>query len=585
MVLVAVAAIVFPALPAWPAVRDTDHDGLSDRHELKRSHTNPRRADTDRDRLRDRFELRRSRTNPRVRDTDGDGLGDGFEWRRSKTSPRRKDTDGDGSSDGLEVYLGADPRKRQRLFVPAPLTSAPTPAPSSPPSGSTAPESPTGGSPAPPSPRPPGGSPPPPPPPPQPPPPPPPPGTLALRQVDGGPDFHAGFSNPFPSDSSFFPIGVFFESVTSQADVDKDKAAGLNTYVRLTGNSNLGLVRSNGMHAIAQPGNAGVGSETKGWLTEDEPDMWAGPGSDAWTGSWTGDVCSPPVTQGGRCGYTVMETINGRLPADGRARYTNYGKGVIFWQSNAQAARFLNGTASFGPYQDIVSSDIYFFTDNHSCIASQGGRLVGVSRDLTQAECHRASNYGLVIERQRELIEPHGSRPVWAFVELGHPFSESHWPSITPDQVRAAVWHSLIAGARGVIYFNHSFGGPCITHHALREPCYAQIRATVTTTNAQIKTLAPVLNSPFVDGLLSTSDSVRAMAKRSGGSFYVFAGSAGSATTASFSMPCVGNATATVLDEGRSIPVTNGSFADSFADANAIHIYRIDAGSNCGLTP
>jgi Bacterial TSP3 repeat len=571
-VLVAVASTVIPALPASAAVRDTDHDGLSNRHELKRSHTNPRRADTDRDRLRDGFELRRSRTNPRRRDTDGDGLGDGFEWRRSKTSPRRKDTDGDGSSDGMEVYLGTDPRRRHHLVVPAPVTGAPSAAPSSP----TLDATPSGGSTAPgPSP---GGSP-------EPSPPPPPPGTLGLRQVDGGPDFHGRYSNAFPGDASFFPIGVFFESVTSQADVDKDKGAGLNTYVRLTGNSNLGLVRSNGMHAIAQPGNAGVGSETKGWLTEDEPDMWAGPGSDAWTGSWTGAVCSPPVTQGGRCGYTVMETINGRLPADGRARYTNYGKGVIFWQSNAQAARFLNGTAAFGPYQDIVSSDIYFFTDNHSCIASQGGRLVGVNRDLNQDECHRAYNYGLVIDRQRALIVPHGSRPVWAFVELGHPFSESHWPSITPAQVRAAVWHSLIAGARGVIYFNHSFGGPCITHHALREPCYAQIRAAVTATNTQIKTLAPVLNAPFVDGLLSTSNTVRAMAKWSGGSFYVFAGSAGSATTAAFSMPCVGNATATVLDEGRTVPITDGSFTDSFADANAVHIYRIDGGSKCGLTP
>ena len=34
---------------------------------------------------------------------------------------------------------------------------------------------------------------------------------------------------------------------------------------------------------------------------------------------------------------------------------------------------------------------------------------------------------------------------------------------------------------------------------------------------------------------------------------------------------------------GRSIPVTGGSFNDAFADANAIHIYRIDGGSSRGL--
>ena len=73
------------------------------------------------------------------------------------------------------------------------------------------------------------------------------------------------------------------------------------------------------------------------------------------------------------------------------------------------------------------------------------------------------------------------------------------------------------------------------------------------------------------------------MVKWANGHFYVFAGSAGSAVSGRFSLPCVGDASATVLNEGRSIPVTGGSFTDSFADGNAIHIYRIDGGSSCGL--
>ena len=63
-----------------------------------------------------------------------------------------------------------------------------------------------------------------------------------------------------------------------------------------------------------------------------------------------------------------------------------------------------------------------------------------------------------------------------AFVELGHPFTEEDWPSITPAQARAAVWSSIIHGAQGIIYFNHSFGGPCQTQHILRDPCYAGMR-------------------------------------------------------------------------------------------------------------
>jgi hypothetical protein len=90
--------------------KDPDHDGLSNRYEKKRSHTNPKRRDTDKDRLTDGYEVRRSKTSPRRQDTDRDGLSDYFEVKRSKTSPRRKDTDRDGTSDALELLLDSDPR-------------------------------------------------------------------------------------------------------------------------------------------------------------------------------------------------------------------------------------------------------------------------------------------------------------------------------------------------------------------------------------------------------------------------------------------------------------------------------------------
>ena len=53
--------------------------------------------------------------------------------------------------------------------------------------------------------------------------------------------------------------------------------------------------------------------------------------------------------------------------------------------------------------------------------------------------------------------------------------------------------------------------------------------------------------------------------------------------TATFEAPCFGNATATVVDEGRAIPITNGQWSDTFADGNAVHLYRIDGGGTCGL--
>ena len=94
-----------------------------------------------------------------------------------------------------------------------------------------------------------------------------------------------------------------------------------------------------------------------------------------------------------------------------------------------------------------------------------------------------------------------------------------------------------------------------------------------------------MLNSPFVDNLLTVTGNVRRMAKYQGGQFYVFAANKdNTATTGTFNAHCIGNATATVVDENRTIPVVNGSWTDSYADGNAVHIYRIDGGSRCGLS-
>ena len=291
-----------------------------------------------------------------------------------------------------------------------------------------------------------------------------------LRQVDGGPGYYGRFSNALPSKPSYFPIGVWFESVLSQRDINLDKDVGLNTYVVLTANSNLRLLRKNGMKALLQqeewqPSEA-AGPQTAGWELDDEIDMEMGPDA----------------------GYAELLRIKRSLPADRRLRYNNFGKGVVFWETNIQARRFVNAV-------DIPSTDIYWFSDSNVCGFSEGGRLFAAGkRPLSSAECRRASNYGAQVKRVRSLVSPRGSKPVWTFVELA-PIGAL---SLTPPQIRAAVWHALIAGARGITYFNHSFREPCRTQHALRDPCYARVRALVKSVNAQVKSLAPVLNAPFV---------------------------------------------------------------------------------------
>ena len=393
---------------------------------------------------------------------------------------------------------------------------------------------------------------------------------MALREIDGGRDYYSQFSNPLPTDINYFPIGVWLESVQSQADIDMDKAAGLNLYVGITRNSQLSLVQANGMDVILQADEwlSGAGSQEAianpavvGWLLYDEIDMVAGPPD--------GD------------GYNILNDIIASLPDDGRMMYNNYGKGVMMWETDEQAARFIND------FQDVSSADVYWFTDPNMDSVSPIERIMPDNGPWTQDQLKRAANYGYVVDRMRMLDAMDGERqPIWNFVEVGWPFTESAAQggrAIEPEEINAAVWHSLIAGAQGIIYFNHSFGGPLHSQHVLRDvPYYADVRAQVTETNALIHELAPVLNSPFDDGFVTASPTVRVMAKFYEGVHYVFAGSIqyanAPAHNATFTMPSVSGGTATVINEGRTISITGGQFLDNFANGNAIHIYKINTG-------
>lgn len=411
------------------------------------------------------------------------------------------------------------------------------------------------------------------------------PGTpTGLTAPDGGSDPYKG---KMPSDPNFLPIGVWFESVLSQADVDKDKDAGLNLYVELTDNSLVNLIRSNGMYAIHGHTNWAVGTETPGWLINDELDMRAGPGWGAWNGGWGWPMCSPDESV--KCGYTITKNQVDDLPKDGRLRYANYGKGVTFWESDTEAGIFVNGgtapgSNTFTKFQDVVSVDNYWFTDANIRGQWEGASLVnGSARQLTLDETRRPVNYALTEEKLRSLVRPLGSMATWAFVEVGGPFTENTTLAsyIKPREVQAAVWHSFIGGARGLIYFNHSFGGPNQSQHALRESAYAAVRAAVKTTNGQLKNLAHVINGSFAAFPTGPTGVVKASLRYShtANKYYILAGHAGNrnaaATTAQFTVP-VQSGTVTVEFENRTIPIVNGKFSDSFADSLTTHVYRIN---------
>jgi hypothetical protein len=395
---------------------------------------------------------------------------------------------------------------------------------------------------------------------PPPPPPPPPAGAPTLQDVDGGLAYYGRFSNPLPTTNSYFPIGGWLRPAHDPEHFGDYANFGMNVFVGVECPecADEAMIRANGMKAFLQTDERtrfnDVGSETAGYLLFDEVDMVQGPGA----------------------GYSTLESILAGLPQDGRLRYNNYGKGVLEWESDADAARFINGRNGLNSFQQVVSTDYYWFTDPNA----RGNPRYGFG-----------SSYGDDVTKVRRLDALDGVRqPVWHFVELGWPWTESGTQGgrrILPTEIRSAVWHSIIAGARGIIYFDHNFG-PGTPGSTILEEGYEDNRAAASQVNAQIKSLAPVLNAPFVTSGHSATDTmtgtVRYMIKWSGGKFYLFAGADRGGGNATFSLPCVGNATAVVEGENRSLPVTGGSFTDSFADKNATHIYRLDGGLTCGLS-
>jgi hypothetical protein len=403
---------------------------------------------------------------------------------------------------------------------------------------------------------------------------------VMLQPIDGGPAFYAnsGFSVSAPvlDDPNFFPIAVWFESVTQQSDIDKDKDTGLNMYIALTTGSDMAMVRNNGMYAIVERPDMhpGFGAETLGWLIADETDLFYAPG-------W-----------GAGQGYAFQQSKVDALPqGDGRFFYANYTVGVILptFGTVESSMVYINN------FQHTVSNDFYWWTGHNIYLpagsapwnqASQFYRIY--DHDLTQTQARRSSHYGSTVGYMRKrLQDPNRWEPTWGFIENGGPFPENVLSEyMTPEVMVSAVWHMIIQGARGIIYFNHTFGVDNQSQHNFRMPQYAALQAAAKVVNGRVQGLAAVINDNFALNFVtvspgaSTLSGIEVMAKYHTSKFYIFAGSRENDSTlqnATFTIPNGVGTTATVLFESRTIPIVGGVFTDAFANGNTVHIYRIDA--------
>ena len=288
-----------------------------------------------------------------------------------------------------------------------------------------------------------------------------------------------------------------------------------------------------------------------GWMHGDEPDnAQALRDRSGW-----GPPILPSVIQ------QNYEKIRAADPT--RPVLLNLGQGVA-WDNYIGRGVRRNHPEDYPEYLkgcDIASFDIYPVVHDHKDVA---GKLEYVAKG---------------VQRLREWTrgEKTGEKTVWNCIEctrISNPDKKA-----TPEQIRSEVWMSIIHGSRGIIYFVHQFKPTFIEAALLEDP---ENLAAVTAINAQIKELAPVINSPSLRTsiLAGSEENVRiaTTARRFKNSIYLFTvAMEDKPATATFEMPELPpTGRVEVIGESRSIDISNTAFNDKFKPYE-VHLYRFAA--------
>jgi hypothetical protein len=380
-----------------------------------------------------------------------------------------------------------------------------------------------------------------------------------------------------------FPVGVFFADPPFLADY---MSIGVNTLIG-GGMSDeyAAAVKASGMEwwptldfetvavsTITQVlEDAPLGALVRGYFLGDEPDMVIFGG-----GSWRG----PQFFQDLRA---VVRQIDATRPVMlNLGKWPPYNMGFAWQPQGATPLQVNDYWRGYTDKTDVLSIDWYNMTSD------QAFGLFGIW------------TYPEITRKAFELSD--GRVPVWGYVETtaqvpGEP---------APSQVYRASWAHLIAGARGIVFFDHRFAGPAVTQDfaaLLHDP---PMRARVQALASQLTGLAPALHAAeanLVTGSSSSGVMVAALGGMAAGAKvpvhyatrvvgateYLFAQTIRpGTTTASFTAPTASNKTVTVLGESRTLTANSaGTFNDTFNGNDVagttgdytVHLYSWDHGT------
>ena len=356
----------------------------------------------------------------------------------------------------------------------------------------------------------------------------------------GGPAYYGAWTRGYPTDSSYFPLGVWMQN---PANAERFAAVGVNHYVGLwegPTEEQLATARAAAMPVVCE--QAGVWEENlgntdiQGWMQGDGPDN----AQELPDGSY-GPCIEPAVT---RARYEEMVAADHSRPV-----MLLLGQGVATpdWVGRGDCTGRSDDYFEYVEGADILVNYTYPIANQEPL-------------ELVATGIEKLNTYA------------GWKKPVIADIEAS---SIDGLPRPSPEQLRAEVWMSLIHGAAGIQYFCHRMT-PLNETDCLDDAASA---AALERINRELLQLAPALNTQSY-GLSpsSTNDTVpvRAVLKQLDTERYVFAaGMADGATTATFAIPGVdASSHIEVIGENRDIMASEGGFEDDF-EPYAVHLYRL----------
>jgi hypothetical protein len=156
-----------------------------------------------------------------------------------------------------------------------------------------------------------------------------------------------------------------------------------------------------------------------------------------------------------------------------------------------------------------------------------------------------------VFDSQLDLVALARGKPTFQWIEARQMDCHGEQLDPTPETLRAETWLAIAGGAHAIGYFPNNWS--------------AAVGAEIARANHEIQTLVPALVEPAIAASVSVGSFVKVGARDHNGAVYVIAVNASRvATTATITVPALGDRMLRSLDGQHSVLAAGGSFTDSF---------------------